>query len=516
MKYLKSGILLIVLFIFSYCRYSGKEISLWRNGVTYEILVLSFADSDGDGKGDINGLTQKLDYIKNLGAEAVWLLPLSPSPSYHKYDVTDYYDIHPDYGSLDDFKKFIHEAHENDIKVIIDLVINHTSSLHPWFLEAKSDRNSPYRDYYVWAKDEEIETQFSREEKGAFGQNVWYRNQGDDQKYYAYFYYGMPDLNFDNPAVRNEAFKIGRYWLEEIGVDGFRLDAAKHIFPDDRSEDNQKWWVEFRKEMRKIRKDVYLVGEVMDNTEIITPYFEGLDALFNFPAASDILDAVKNENSGKLVDNLIKTRNVYGAVSEDFLDAVFLTNHDQNRVMSVFEGNIGHAKIAASILMTLPGAPYIYYGEELGMFGRKPDEYIREPFIWSEDVNEFQTNWIEARYSTESTVISAEKQLLDENSLLSHYRSLISLRKRSNTLLHGEIGRNGIKSSNILSYFRTLGNDSLLVMHNLSEETVEVEMQVDLSGFLHQFYSINGTVKKSGSSVNLSPYSTAIYSNKSK
>jgi len=256
----------------------------WPNAVTYEIFIQSFYDSDGDSIGDFTGMTQKLNYLQNLGVKGVWLMPMMPSPSYHKYDVTDYRSTHPDYGTLEQFKDFINEAHQRDIKVVIDFVVNHTGADHPWFLESKKGPESEFRDYYVWRKREDILEEIEKKETSLDSDNItqWHAAEGNEELYYGFFWGGMPDLNYDNPAVRKEIFDAGKFWLSEVGVDGFRLDAAKHIFPDDRPEDNHNFWIEFRSEMEKVKPDVYLVGEVWSDAQTVAPYLKGLPAAFNF------------------------------------------------------------------------------------------------------------------------------------------------------------------------------------------------------------------------------------------
>src|SRR5690606_21561471 len=214
-------------------------------------------------------------------------------PSYHKYDVTDYYGIHPDYGTMDDFKEFVKEAHTRGIHVVIDLVLNHSGKDHPWFKEAIKGKDNPYRDYYVWVNQNDPRTMAEGKTTGgdSFNKNHWHSVAGDDQKYFGYFWGGMPDLNFDNPKVRQEVSKIGLFWLEEVGVDGFRLDAARHIFTDDREADNHQFWEEFRAEMQKIKPEVYLVGEVWAEAETVAPYSKGLPALFNFEMSWVIVKA---------------------------------------------------------------------------------------------------------------------------------------------------------------------------------------------------------------------------------
>ena len=226
------SILLLVLGLSSKAQ-EKQNVSKWPRGITYEIFVQSFADSNGDGIGDINGMTSKLDYLQNLGVEGIWLMPINPSPSYHKYDVADYYNVHPDYGTLDDFKNFVKEAHKRNIKVIIDMVLNHCGRTNRWFQEALKDPNSKYWDYFVWTHKNDPQTKVEGKIISGDSSNSrrWVKVDGSDYLYYAYFGGSMPDLNYDNPKLREEVFKIGKFWLGEVGIDGFRLDAARHVFP---------------------------------------------------------------------------------------------------------------------------------------------------------------------------------------------------------------------------------------------------------------------------------------------
>lgn len=465
---------------------SGSRVSSWPNAVTYEIFVHAFYDSDGDGIGDIPGMTAKLDYLKDLGVEAVWLMPISPSPSYHKYDVTDYYNIHPDYGTMDDFKTFIKEAHKRDIKVVIDLVVNHTARDHPWFISARNDKNSPYRDYYVWAKEEEVRESINKKEVHLDSDNItqWHKADGSDELYYGFFWGGMPDLNFDNPKVREEVFKIGEFWLTEVGVDGFRLDAARHIFPDDRPEDNHQWWVEFRTKMQEIREDVVLVGEVWADAQTVAPYLQGLHSLFNFDMGFAITEVVNKGEDLFLIQKYKEIQDFYKSVTPDFIDATFITNHDQNRIMSEVNGDHDKAKVAASLLLTLPGAPYLYYGEEIGMTGKKPDEHIREPFLWN-NLNEDagQTQWLQAKYSTTDNVAPLVVQKFDNNSIFNHYKSLIRFRNHSKALTFGNIDTNDLAEKGICSFVRSFEDEELLVIHNLSSQDKEVLLTEAMNGF---------------------------------
>jgi len=467
------------------------------DGVAYEIFIQSWVDGDGDGIGDFKGATQKLDYLQELGVSAVWLMPIMPSPSYHKYDVTDYKAIHPDYGSMEDFKIFLAKAHKRDIKVVIDMIINHTAADHPWFLNAKKGKDNPYRDYYVWADKDSIADQIAKKEVTQDSDNItqWHAVEGNEQEehYYGFFWGGMPDLNFDNPKVRKEIYDIGRFWLEDVGVDGFRLDAAKHIFPDDRLKDSYEFWQEYRDEMRKIKPDVYLVGEVWASSNIVKEFAKGLPALFNFDLAGSIQQSViqqqnvaatiegpkwvnlKNED---LISRLIKQREVFKSATEDYQDAIFLSNHDQNRVLSNFKGDINSAKLAASILLTLPGTPYIYYGEEIGMLGKKPDPNIREPFLWDKKATDsVRPDWMKPKFTKDGTVQPLSKQMNDDNSIWKHYQKWIKIRNNSEILTRGELDSLENENVNLLAFTRTLGSEKLNVVHNLSAKPQALKME---------------------------------------
>lgn len=458
----------------------------WPHRVTYEIFVQSFCDSDGNGIGDLKGLTSRLDYLQKLGVGGLWLMPLHPSPSYHKYDVTDYYGIHPDYGTLADFKQLINEAHRRNIKVIIDLVVNHASSAHPWFIAAKQNPQSPYRQYFVWAHKNDPRVQKKAENTGADSDNQrhWHPVPGSDSVYYGYFWGGMPDLNFDNPRLRAEIFKIGRYWLQDMGVDGFRLDAARHIFPDDRPADSQAWWVSFREEMQKVNPNVYLLGEVWAPAEVVAPYLKGLPALFNFDLSFALTQAVNTAQAGNLLQKLQQTRAYYKKVNPAFTDATFLTNHDQNRIMSAVQNNESKAKMAAALLLTLPGSPYLYYGEEIGMQGKKPDEHIREPFLWNKrDKDACRTTWLPPRYSTDQTVTPLAQQQKDKNALYHHYRTFIRLRNQSPVLSLGELQPVATGLPAVCAFIRTYQQASLAVLHNLSDQPITLPVPPALRGY---------------------------------
>ncbi len=504
-------------FLILSCRKNEQSTAVeWPHGVKYEIFVLSFADGDGDGNGDFKGLTSKLDYLQDLGINGIWLMPIMNSPTYHKYDVTDYKSVHPDYGTIEEFKNFVTEAHKRDIKVIVDLILNHTGSDHHWFKSAVSDKNSPYRDYYVWAKKDSIRTQISKKTTSFDSDNItqWHPVNGDTlaEHYYGFFWGGMPDLNFDNPKVKEEFIDIGEFWLKEMQVDGFRLDAAKHIFPTDRASDNHAFWQEFRQSMEKIKPDVYLVGEVWSEAKEVAPYLKGLPALFNFDMGYAITGVV---NAGRdtigLISKYKTISDFYQSVTTEYLDATFLKNHDQNRIMSELGGDQQKMRVAASILLTLPGTPYLYYGEEIGMLGVKPDEYIREPFLWAEDgTDAMQTTWAMPKYSTDETVIPLNKQLDDPTSLYNFYKKLIHYRNGSKALTQGSIENADFNVREIISFRRQDGDEQLLVLTNISDVELTLRLEGNNSRFDVVEYDTSGAVKISNGELKLPAYSTVI------
>lgn len=446
----------------------------YRGRVFYEIFVRAFNDSNGDGIGDLKGVTQKLDYLsKDLGVGGIWLMPINDSPSYHGYDVSDYYNINKDYGTLDDLKNLIAEAHKRDIKVIMDLVINHTSVDNSWFKEAASNKDSKYRDYYIWAnKDTDVS------ESSAISAQPWVP-LGEDH-YYALFWSGMPDLNYDNNNVREEMKKVAKYYLD-MGVDGFRLDAAMHIYKE--HDKNLQWWKEFNDYVKSQNKDAVLVGEVWDETPVISQYMTALDSNFNFPAAKAILDMVNSEGTGTGSIILSDAYEQYAASNPNYIDSPFITNHDQDRVMSVLGEDTEKAKRAAAILLTLPGTPYMYYGEETGMIGAKPDEQIREPFIWDNKDTSKNSSWEASTNDLDKVAVNV--QLKDSNSLLNSYKSIIAVRNNSNVLKFGSFETLKTENDAVLAYKRSYEGKDAYVYINLGKENLSEKIDLEKANLLY-------------------------------
>jgi glycosidase len=445
----------------------------WDDVVFYEVFVRSFYDSDGDGVGDLSGLIEKLDYLNDgdpattddLGITGIWLMPITQSPSYHGYDVTDYFAVDDEYGAAADFGRLMDEAHRRGIRVIVDLVLNHTSYKHPWFKDARSDFSSPYRDFYIWSDEDPGY-------KSPWGGRVWHRTSTD--YYYGLFWEGMPDLNYENPDVTAEMQKAIRFWLDDMGADGFRLDAIKHLIEDGRKQENtpdtHHWLRGFYTFYKGVNADAVTVGEVWSSTLEVVKYIgDQLDLAFEFNTAEAMLKSAKYQNRNHV---LRAHRQAWERYPPNQF-ATFLTNHDQDRAMTQL-GNVDWAKSAASLLLTGPGVPFLYYGEEIGHIGGKPDENIRTPMQWSDGDNAGFTTatvaWRAPQRNYRDVNVAAQTD--DPDSLLSHYRRLIHARSTHETLRIGDWREVKVKDERIYAFLRHSDDETLLVLINLSDEPV--------------------------------------------
>ncbi len=413
----------------------------WNDAVFYEVFVRSFQDSDGDGIGDLQGLIDRLDYLNDgdptttddLDVTGIWLMPVAQSPSYHGYDTTDYTTVEEDYGSNEDFRRLIEEAHRRGIQVIVDLVLNHTSTEHPWFVDAASGPDAAKRDWYIWSPSDD-----GSRAPWSGGGPVWH--QLGDEHYFAMFWEGMPDLNYRNPEVTAEMQEVARFWLEEMGVDGFRLDAVRHLVEEGTrysgAPATHQWLTGFDDFLDTVDPAALTVGEVWDTTAQAAPYVQGdeVDLVFEFDLAEIIVRSVQQ---GKPARSSQQVAELLAAYPEGQV-ATFLSNHDQPRVATTLfkdpEGN----KMAGLTLLTLPGVPFIYYGEEIGMTGNKPDEKIRTPMQWSDAANAGFTSgqpWQPLNADFEQLNVAAQQA--DPASQLNFYRQLIHLRNDHPALLRG-------------------------------------------------------------------------------
>jgi glycosidase len=430
--------------------------------VCYEVFVRSFYDSNGDGIGDLRGLTQKLDYISGLGADCVWLMPVAESPSYHGYDVTDYNKVEPDYGTNEDFKAFMAAAHEHHIRVLVDLVVNHTSSEHPWFQEALKDTASPHRNWYRWSTTPA---------------NNWHKSPIRDEYYFGLFWSGMPDLNYENPAVLEEMKHVARFWLDSMHVDGFRLDAVRHLVEVGNEVSNtpptHQVLRDFGKYVRTIAPQSYTIGEVWDNTDVILTYYpDQLDAYFAFPISEALMEAVRTGKAG----GLIPTVSQFERAEPAWRWAPFQRNHDQTRTMTALGNDTAGARLAATILLTLPGVPFVYYGEEIGMMGDKPDERLRTPMQWNGSSRGFTSGKPWEALQADSLTANVVVEDHAKGSLLELYRSLIRLRANDAALRDGQLEPVDTGNESLLAYLRTNGSRRVLVVVNLGKTPARLSL----------------------------------------
>lgn len=444
----------------------------WNDRVFYEVFIRSFQDSNGDGIGDLQGLVSRLDYLndgdptttEDLGVTGLWLMPVFASPSYHGYDVTFYSQINPDYGTLDDFKRLLEEAHKRGIAVILDLPLNHTSNLHPWF-QASAAGDPKYADWYVWSQEPSFTS-------GPWGQQVWYKL--GDRYYYALFWEGMPDLNLRNPDVTAAANDVARYWIKDVGVDGFRLDGIRHLVEEGAVQENTEathaWLKGFHMFYKSVDPEAFTVGEAWTTTDEASKYVgDEADIAFEFDLAQGMVNAARQATAGPVAIPQSIVNKFYPPGQY----AAFLTNHDQDRIMSQLGGDVAAAKTAATLLLTNPGVPFVYYGEEIGMEGQKPDEDIRLPMQWDAGRNAgFTTTqpWRPLGPGHEQANVATEG--LDSDSLLNHYRRLIHLRNEHPALRTGELLEVESDSSKVYAFLRHSPDETLLVLVNLDDDEV--------------------------------------------
>lgn len=500
----------------------------------YEVFLYSFYDSDGDGIGDINGLINKLDYINDgdpdtdsdLGFNGIWLMPIMPSDTYHKYDVKDYCNIDPVYGSLGDFKRLVEECNSRGIKLIIDLVLNHSSDRHPWFLSAKDSLNikpcgqetciheelcrehNPYVNYYNFLEGKPDRTDYYHT-----GVGDWY--------YEAVFTSNMPDLNLDNENLRKDIEDIMRYWLD-MGVGGFRLDAALHYFSDDTDKNNEvlSWLNNF---IKNYNKDNYIVAEVWTNFGTFSRYYEsGIDSVFNFPFAMEsgkITKTLNYKGSGNSAkefgEAMIQVQNGLGKYSDTAIDAPFFTNHDTARAAGFFVGDPVKTKMAGGMNLMMSGNVFVYYGEELGMSGSGRDENKRAPMYWSDDSGQVgMTRGPAAMETVEHRFKPFESQKDDPLSIYNYYKRAIRLRNENPEIARGKITyMTEIMDIDICSIEKSYEDSTIYMLYNISNK----EKEITVSKSTYQYDGIRGYLSANGEEVLLDgeflvlpPYSIVI------
>lgn len=602
------------------------------SGITYQLLVYSFCDSDGDGIGDFNGIASKLDYLKEMGVSALWLSPIHPATSYHGYDVEDYYDVNKQYGTEADFQSLLKSAHAKNIKIYLDFVLNHSSREHPWFIEGKTNPDSKYRDYYHFSntqksgysstvsgtdpgkinikftlkcasngtplslRADKVETVDNEGTPGS-GKYLWYGSvtentmpefysAGNDTYtlsikdfesswgvlvrtsktewgarkfgaedasntklvwgvplklksnsdndilmpwmgtifYQSVFGEYMPDLNYGpaSSCEESDAFKdlcaAADKWIK-MGVDGFRLDAVKQIYDSETSDENPTFLKKFYDHCNATFKssghsdDIYMVGEQWNEPGLVTPYYKGLNAFFEFAFWWRFTEAVNSGKGTGFASTIEGYHQNYTAVRPDAIAATKLTNHDEDRAASVMGRNLSRLKLAAAVLLTAGGQPYIYQGEELGYWGTKTngDEYVRTPMMWTSDISSAASGALGGRVDKTmlTSSISVESQAADESSLLNVYRRFGVLRDTYKALAEGSFKeKTFLGKTTISAWYRECTGQKILVVHNFSAAAVTVEVSGDK---LSSMIGSNGDVSVSGGKLSLGAYSTALF-----
>lgn len=501
---------------------------LWyKDAVFYEVYIRAFYDSDGDGHGDLKGLTQKLEYLQDLGVDCLWLLPIYPSPLKDDgYDIADYYNVIPRYGNLEDFRNFIDAAHARGLKVITDLVLNHTSDQHPWFQAAKADRNSPYRDYYVWSDTPDTYSQARIIFLDTEDSN-WAWDENTQQYYWHRFYSSQPDLNFANPLVREEMKQVMKFWLD-LGVDGFRADAVPYLFEREGTNcENLPETHVYLKEIRAYLDEFYpgriLLAEANQWPEDVRPYFGDGDEFhmgFHFPVMPRIFMALKTEDRTPIQKILARTPNI----PDNCQWCIFLRNHDEltlemvteeerqwmwehyapearmrlnlgirRRLAPLLDNDRRRLELVNSLLFTLPGSPILYYGDEIGMgdniwlFDRNG---VRTPMQWSfDEMAGFSTGSPESLYAPVikedpygPEQVNVMVQRADPDSLYNLIRKMIMVRRGFSCLGRGDLIWIDDPDTTVAAYLRRDENDELLVVQNLSARTIQAHLPLETWG----------------------------------
>ena len=472
--------------------------------VFYEIFTGSFSDSNGDGVGDLKGIINRLDYLndgdinsgKSLGVQGIWLTPIFKSPTYHKYDVTDYYTIDSSFGDMEDLKTLIDECHKRDIKIILDLVINHTSTQNEWFKRFIASHqtnqiNSEYYDFYSYHY-------LGEEHSGG----TYHLASGTNVCYEGNFTGEMPELNFDNPLVREKVVEVAKYYLD-MGVDGFRFDAAKYIYFNN-TEKSAQFWNWYLGELRKIKPDIYTVGEVWSSDSETQKYIEqGLNC-FNFSvsqAEGKISTTAKGSNVTtytRYVQSYLDKINSYSNNPNPMI-IQFIANHDMDRAGGFLPVATGDMYMAASLYILSSGSPFMYYGEEIGIRGSRgganTDANRRLAMLWGD--GDTVKNPYEATYNSEfQTTETVQSQIVDEASLYNHYKKLIMIRNANPEIARGEYKALVFTTARVGGFKATYNGSTVYVIHNTDMEQIEVDLS-KVTGLtaseIRAFAGLNGT-----------------------
>lgn len=623
--------------------------------ISYQLLVYSFADSNGDGWGDLAGVTGKLDYLDALGVKAIWLSPIHPSMSYHGYDVTDYTGIDPKYGTMADFEQLITEAHRRDIKVYLDYVMNHTGKDHPWFAEASASADSPYRSYYLFSQDPQADIaagnlpMIGTEGTGGYNADEWrtlpaaeeasgcykfvldwsdasrptvtvteaetpdadnpdtstdgakylYYGDGVCKKFYdrgngryeltvdfasswgflirtsttawgndkygassaqgkvtlgtpfaltrgesasdikfdfmeTWYYHShfctdwFADLNYGpvdevtgNP-VYLAMLSAAQGWVDK-GVDGLRLDAVKHIYHNATSDENPRFLKTFYDHMNAYYKqtgktdDFYMVGEVLSEHNEVAPYYTALPALFDFSFWYRLEWAINNATGCYFAKDIMGYQQEYASYRSDYIEATKLSNHDEDRTASTLGRSADKCRLAAAVLLTAAGSPYIYYGEELGLYGFKEegDEYVRGPMLWGDSYTTSYTDKVDAGVA--SSVKPVADQQADEGSLLNTYLTFARLRNTYPALGKGTMSRHAVYNEaneaykSLAAWYMTKDEEKMLVLHNFGGADVQFPLADELEKAVAVSGSAEQATREGQTLVKLGAYSSVVF-----
>jgi alpha-amylase len=472
----------------------------WRDAVAYEIFVRSFQDSDGDGIGDLNGLTSRLDHLVDLGVDLVWLMPIHPSPSYHGYDVTDYRGVNPQYGTMADLERLLSEGKKRGIRFIIDWVLNHSSDKHPWFLESRrgptlpDGQPNPRYDWYSWRESKPADTEgWARPWDGA---SLWHElnHAAGSRYYYGLFWSGMPDLKIANADVQNEMEDGMRFWLDK-GLAGFRVDAIRYLIESEKdgegleadTAETHAYLERLRQRFGKSHPEALLVGEIWSSADDQAGYYGDGDMLhqaFSFDMAGALVETARDGVRARLNQMIVRSGELFG--KDRGFEAPFLTNHDMQRVARQMGEDKDKLVVAAALMLASPGTPYVYYGEELGMIGGadRADENKRTPMRWSAEGphHGFTTGSPWWPMTDERPGTDVATQRADEGSLMNHYRRLIAARKSSLALRRGDQQQAAVSvltdavPKGLVAFTRTArspsGDETALVLANVDGAAV--------------------------------------------
>lgn len=486
----------------------------WRDGVIYQIYPRSFADSNGDGIGDLPGITGKLDYLADLGVDAIWLSPINPSPDKDfGYDVSDYKDIDPKFGCMADFEELVRQAHARKIRVILDLVLNHTSDQHPWFIESRSSKDNPKRDWYLWQSSDKDKDAPPNNWQSVFGGKAWEYDEKTGEWYYHMFVKEQPDLNWRNPEMRAEMMSIFRFWAER-GVDGFRLDVFNEYFKDADFRSNpykigirpfdmqQHIYDADQPEMMSVVEEIrrtldayperYAVGETfLADSKKAAEYCQPgrLHAAFNFTFLQN------RWNPKGFLKSILDWESV---LSDEAWPNYVLNNHDQPRSATRFHAaeNDERLKVAAAMLLTLRGTPFLYYGEEIGMRDiplKKSDivdpvglrywpivkgrDGCRSPMQWSSEENAgFSVGKPWMKIHTNFLKRNVENQKATEGSLSNFYRKLLQIRRSTSALQMGMFVPLTYDPRQVMAYLRQVEGQTVLVALNFGRRKIKLAL----------------------------------------